>query len=387
MCLIFTNQPSNVALSDAWLTDFYERNQDGWGFMWFDANTGTVQTHKALGTCAQWIADFRMMETLGVEFATHLRMRTHGATDLINVHPYPVIDNFEIMHNGILASGYGAGGDMTKSDTWHYIVDTLRPLIEAIGTHATTTQPVLDLIGNSIGNNRFVMVTPKGDMKFVNAHQGKMWFGRWMSNTYAWSADLKQQPSEGPAPVSTCKGKWSGKGFDRQSGWSMGEGVYDMYDDAFYDGGLDYSKYGTGSNVAHLADKKPIDTTVAYVPDLTDLDADEAALVLAEAADAQALANAEASLTDAEVKWVDVLDLIEETYDLATAQTVDLIAQEMGEYYTTEERATTDVEWLDVAKWAWSSEANALGELLSDFREGYSLTSALELAIYAPVGR
>lgn len=366
MCLIFTNRPTDEALSDAWLTNFYTRNQDGWGFMWFDTISGTVQVHKALGTCAQWIADFRLMESFGVEFATHLRMRTHGATDLVNVHPYPVIENFEIMHNGILASGYGTGGDQTKSDTWHYIVDTLRPLIAIIGVDAATAEPVLDLIGESIGNNRFVMITPSGDMKFVNAHQGKAWHGRWMSNCYAWSADLKQLPSEGPVPKPIYT-PYAG----RKSGWSMANGgvdMYDMYED--YEGFGAYTKYGTGANVSHLVTAK-VGLDDEPFKDLEDIEAEEA-----EAALALAVVN-----IDEPQPWVDTLDEVEELFDFPTAMTIDLINQEMESAYTRLELAEVDIPWLRLAQWAFESDANKLAEMIAGMREGYALDTVIEAAL------
>jgi hypothetical protein len=60
-------------------------------------------------------------------------MRTHGDIDLLNCHPYEILNRAEhgldlwLMHNGVLATGNRA--DITKSDTWHYIQDYLKPML------------------------------------------------------------------------------------------------------------------------------------------------------------------------------------------------------------------------------------------------------------------
>lgn len=200
MCLIFTDTPDNAPIHEGWLRDFYDHNSDGWGFMWYDEQFGKVQVEKALGTEQEWVAAYNKMRGLGVTFITHLRMRTHGATDLENVHPYHVADNLYMMHNGILSSGYGTSGDTTKSDTWHYIRDTLHPLLGEMPMTVLLSAPMTTLIGASIGNNRFVLMGDGGALSIINAKQGVLWHGRWMSNTYAWSHSLHSAPDQPPPP-------------------------------------------------------------------------------------------------------------------------------------------------------------------------------------------
>lgn len=226
MCLIFTDLPSNAALSDAWLSDFYSHNSDGWGFLY--ACGGTLFRPKALGSEAEWIKDYRMVRALGLPFICHLRMETHGGISLENTHPYPITDDVWMMHNGVLARGY-AGGDKSRSDTWHYIHDILTPLVKEYGEKVLFSPSITQLLGEAIGNNRFALMNRLGETVIINQDQGVMWHGRWMSNEYAWdSMSDKALPTEGPIDY----------GYSRihKSSWWAGSGkkprnsYYDAYD-------------------------------------------------------------------------------------------------------------------------------------------------------------
>jgi hypothetical protein len=120
-------------------------------------------------------------------------MKTHGNIDMENCHPYEVLNRDEhgidlwLMHNGVLHTDNKA--DITKSDTWHYIRDYLRPILEYNPDFAF--HPAFaELIGDHIGSNRFVMMDNNGRQVVINEEQGVYWGGRWLSNTYAWSAPV-----------------------------------------------------------------------------------------------------------------------------------------------------------------------------------------------------
>jgi hypothetical protein len=119
-------------------------------------------------------------------------MRTHGEIDLENCHPYEVVPGeIALMHNGILRTGNDA--DKTKSDTWHFIQDYLRPLLERDPElmYQEAFQKMLeDFIGSS---NKFVLLDRFGGMVEVNYSSGYTWRGMWMSNLYAWSAPYEDR--------------------------------------------------------------------------------------------------------------------------------------------------------------------------------------------------
>jgi hypothetical protein len=119
-------------------------------------------------------------------------MRTHGDIDLDNCHPYEVLNRLEhgidlwLMHNGILSTGNKA--DESKSDTWHYIEDYLKPLLSAnpdFAFHPSFSEIVGDHIGSS---NKFILMDNEGRQAVINHGSGVHWAGLWLSNTYAWSA-------------------------------------------------------------------------------------------------------------------------------------------------------------------------------------------------------
>ena len=189
MCLLVTQSVSSPSLPEHWLSDFYDNNADGIGVMYAENNTLYVE--KELPKTDAELYEFYTKHIDGKDCAFHLRMKTHGDIDMLNCHPYEILNKEEhgvdmwMMHNGVLSTGNKA--DVTKSDTWHYINDILRPMLAKNPNYAFT--PSFEyLISGHIGNNRFVIMDNLGRRTVVNQSQGVYWGGRWMSNTYAWSA-------------------------------------------------------------------------------------------------------------------------------------------------------------------------------------------------------
>ena len=190
MCLLI-NQPTTApALPTHWLDDFFSYNSDGVGVMYSENDCLVIE--KILPkTSADFVA-FYNTHIAGKNCAFHLRMRTHGDTDLTNCHPYEVLNRADhgidlaLMHNGILSTGNKA--DTSKSDTWHYIRDYLRPLLAKNPDFAF--HPAFSaLIGDHIGaSNKFVLMDNAGRVATVNESSGVFWGGLWLSNTYAWTA-------------------------------------------------------------------------------------------------------------------------------------------------------------------------------------------------------
>jgi hypothetical protein len=205
MCLLVTQSKSSPVLSDAWLTDFYDFNSDGVGVMF--ANNGDLVIKKIIPKNAEEFIQFYRADIQGRDCAFHLRMRTHGEIDLINCHPYEVLNRAEhgidlwLMHNGILSTGNKA--NIKMSDTWHYINDYLKPMLAGnpdFAFHPAFKALVADHIG---GSNKFVLMDNEGRQVVINQDEGVYWGGLWLSNTYAWSASA----SAGKHPVNAKKAK------------------------------------------------------------------------------------------------------------------------------------------------------------------------------------
>lgn len=194
MCLLIAG-PSNTIRNtllntEGLLHDIFDSNSDGVGAM-YTTSKNKLRTPKVLpknlGEC---IAFIRQLPDDDRNLALHFRMRTHGDTNLENCHPYTVLDDkIAMMHNGVLQHGNKA--DTSKSDTWHYINNTVRPVLaEAPKLFVNTAW--MRLVEEDIGSgNRFAIMDHTGDLAILNKHTGLMVNDTmWFSNTYAWSPEL-----------------------------------------------------------------------------------------------------------------------------------------------------------------------------------------------------
>lgn len=189
MCLLIELN-KDTRFSDTFLRGVYDRNSDGIGVMWAD-DEYKLHYRKALPSNAEEAIQFFRTVAEGKNCCVHFRMKTHGAIDYENCHPYPVFgfDGEEsehpmlLMHNGVLTSGNSK--DRTKSDTWHFVRDVLRPLLDD-HPDMIHNQMFQKLLGHEIGNNRFALMDYTGKVAIINRHQGVEYEGSWLSNTYAW---------------------------------------------------------------------------------------------------------------------------------------------------------------------------------------------------------
>lgn len=190
MCLLVTQTKISPKLTHEWLKDFYSYNADGIGVM--RSNGSDLIIEKILPKDADDFINFYEKHIFGYDCAFHLRMKTHGNIDLINCHPYEILNKAEhgidlwLMHNGILHTDNKE--DLTKSDTWHYIKNYLVPML-AKNPDFAFTDPFCEIIADHIGSsNKFVLMDNLGRQSVINKDQGVYWAGLWLSNTYAWSA-------------------------------------------------------------------------------------------------------------------------------------------------------------------------------------------------------
>lgn len=196
MCLLHTHH-ADTKLSDAWIEDFWGYNSDGVGVMYSEADDeGRPQlvVMKGLPKSAAEAIAFYKEHIKGRECVVHWRMATHGDIDFDNCHPYEVLPMdsqhpMYMMHNGVLRCGNHR--DRTKSDTWHYVQDYLKPLLDPEkggNPDLAFKEPFIDILGDSIGgSNKFAFMDYAGNISIINRHDGVEWNGMWLSNTYAWS--------------------------------------------------------------------------------------------------------------------------------------------------------------------------------------------------------
>lgn len=196
MCLLHTHHKDTI-LADEWIEDFYDINGDGIGVMYSEVTDGKAQLviKKCLPKNYAEAQEFYNAEIKGRECVVHWRMATHGDIDFDNCHPYIVLPldstcPMALMHNGILSNGNYK--DRSKSDTWHYVNDYLKPLLDPMqggSPDLIFKEPFVEILGDSIGSsNKFVAMDYLGNVSIINRSAGVNWNGIWLSNTYAWSA-------------------------------------------------------------------------------------------------------------------------------------------------------------------------------------------------------
>ena len=205
MCIIVISE--NKPLELASFVDFAVYNQDGAGIM--VARDGKVETYVTLDGPAAVHAKYLEMYRKGDPMFLHYRMKTHGAIDLANTHPYLVYrheDGKELwmMHNGILRTGNAK--NVAMSDTWNFIQERLQKLTKEYPKWFMNNE-LIEWLGDFIGNNRFVFLDSDGDYNIVNASQWSVHDEHCYSNEYAWSAPRKvYTPKKYPAYVPPTKG-------------------------------------------------------------------------------------------------------------------------------------------------------------------------------------
>lgn len=244
MCLLIAGKASEIRTAllntPGLIENIFKRNNDGVGAM-YTSSRKVLRTPKVLpNTVAEAIAFIQSLPQDDRNLALHWRMRTHGDTDLENCHPYSVIDGkVALMHNGVLSQGNHA--DKSKSDTWHYIADVVRPMLE-LAPKMFMNMAWATLVASDISrNNRFAIMDNEGALMILNKHTGIDVQGMWFSNTYAWDPALLIPDYNKPKTYNTST-------FSNQN-WKGGRA---MWDDNIY--GDDYV-----SQVTTLLDKRDAD--------------------------------------------------------------------------------------------------------------------------------
>jgi len=275
MCLLVTQDASTPQITSVWLNDFYTYNADGIGVMY--AQDGDLIIEKLLPKNVDDLITFYNKHIQGKKCAFHLRMKTHGDIDLLNCHPYEILNMADhgidmwLMHNGVLHTDNK--GDVTKSDTWHYIEYFLRPMLANNPDYAFTDSFEF-LIGDHIGaSNKFVIMDNLGRTSVINQESGVYWGGRWLSNTYAWSAPLtvSKAPYDDAelAMLEIAKPPVVKKSYKESEWWTKGSNLYDGED---YYNGYNYD-YATGKYKTHSAiDHNSFDEEYDIDDELTELE-------------------------------------------------------------------------------------------------------------------
>jgi hypothetical protein len=224
MCIIVISETKPLELAS--FEDFAKYNQDGAGIM--VARGGKVHTHVTLGGPKEVYAKYLELYRKGDPMFLHYRMKTHGAIDLANTHPYLVYRHADgkelwMMHNGVLRTGNTASPEM--SDTWNFIQQRLQTLTRDYPKWFMNDD-LVQWLGDFIGNNRFVFLDSDGDFNVVNESQWSTHDEHLYSNEYAWSAPRKAYKTTYPKYLPQSRPQYqSARETEAEDWWGQGAAV------------------------------------------------------------------------------------------------------------------------------------------------------------------
>lgn len=218
MCII-VYRPANHELTMDLLEACQQENHDGWGIMYSDQGRVMVMNGMDLES---FKSAYNSIEP-DMEIAIHFRWKTHGNIDLINTHPYPVLNLEEngedlwVMHNGIIDVKETRQG---MSDTWHWVKHVARPILKN-NPDGIFDPDIVDILEATVTHSRLLFLNGNGKFVFLNQkmwteEKGCIWSTRPPTQTQKWNPSHKYV---------------YGKGWIYGPGWSSWEdGINDMGD-------------------------------------------------------------------------------------------------------------------------------------------------------------
>lgn len=215
MCLIMIKEPDMNPTTE-FFNDVNDYNPDGWGIMYLDPKTNKPVVIKGLK-----YKKFKRTYSLltrnkelsdNTDFIIHFRLRTHGAINMENLHPYEVYpDELYLMHNGIFKDFGNPDPEIGKktatpeaiakykrdqrySDTFLFIRDFLKPMLDTMTPEGRRTFLRTDGFRKLIeaycttNSSRLAFLDSSGPVYFGGWYQTKE-MKMWVSNTYAFKVD------------------------------------------------------------------------------------------------------------------------------------------------------------------------------------------------------
>lgn len=187
MCIAIV-LPADETIKEEFLIESWRRNPDGAGFAY--AHKGKIITRKGFMKQNDFLEAFTKTRKKFSKknFLIHFRIRSTGAKDADNTHPF-MYEHGCMIHNGTLR-GTGAKSDEGKSDTQLFI--------ERFGSRFTfeTVKSKNKELGEAVDYNKLAFLFNNGEFSIVNEAKGTWHEGVWYSNP-----GFKPWPSSTHTPV------------------------------------------------------------------------------------------------------------------------------------------------------------------------------------------
>lgn len=178
MCVI-VYQKSGSYLDKARAQRLWKANSHGGGYAYINDDDEII-VDKSMLFGEFW----RSFETArsanpGTDFLVHMRIKTHGPTDLANVHPFPVNEKTWMAHNGILGQ---MPDDPLRSDTRVFIDEVVKSMSPTWLDNAWQKDMMEEFIGWS--KLAFLTTDPalEENVYLLNESAGEWVDGMWFSS-------------------------------------------------------------------------------------------------------------------------------------------------------------------------------------------------------------
>jgi hypothetical protein len=182
MCVIIL-QPVGTYLTKEEANRAWTTNPDGGGYAFFDGEFMKVKKFEEFREFWRSFENDRSHHR-AADFLIHMRIATHGTTDLYNVHPFWISNDAVMAHNGIIhqVPDYKDG----RSDTRVFIDEVLPELPE----DWYAKEYLKEMVGDWLGSSKLAILTPTS-WHLVNERRGEWANGMWFSNRYHVKGKLK----------------------------------------------------------------------------------------------------------------------------------------------------------------------------------------------------
>lgn len=215
------------------------------------AESGKLIIHKGYFNLEEFLEAYEPHKSK--QTVLHFRIKTHGLINAENCHPYSIDNNLAFVHNGII-HGVDHTPDDTKSDTWHFNENYLKPL-RAKDKSFFKEPAQKKLIEKFLGGSKLIFLNSKGEYEIYNENLGNWNSGCWFSN-YSWKPSRLyggyNYEDEGLCKITHLPAKITQKDKDILT---AGDTCVFLFDNGQFKSG-DYCKvnYLYGNNMAQVSD-------------------------------------------------------------------------------------------------------------------------------------
>jgi hypothetical protein len=225
LCIAIYKEKGKVITRET-LLECFNHNPDGAGFVY--VADGKLYMEKGFFKFQDFYDAY--LPHMEHQALIHFRIKTHGAVDKTNCHPFMITNNFAFIHNGTI-SGHG---EKDFSDTYMFNEEVLKPMVKVFGIKSLWQPFMKTVLEDYIGWSKLIFLDSRGNFNIYNEDKGEWVDGVWYSNTsykprqtYSTSSSVSNLPTQ---KIDTRPDGFTQKGqvfyLHRANGFHIYEGDY-----------------------------------------------------------------------------------------------------------------------------------------------------------------